>query len=179
MEVLGHLEHKRDDLVAQIPEGASDEPVRQAVADALVPVAEAYREAQLPEPYLVALQAEVLASLPSAWLRLARRFSSLEGRDFGLWRGGDPLSRATYVLSGLVIGGLILWAPFIPIWEKWFPFLLAVMGWWLPDFQEIYHRRRYARALGRLAVEVGAAQSRLDGTVTLQALLTERGDPRE
>jgi len=176
MEVLGQLEHRRADLCDQ-PDGEA--ATRAVVEEALVPVVEAYREAQLPEPYLAALKTELLASLPLAWLRLARRFSSLEDRDFGVWRGGDPLARATFVLSGLVIGGLILWAPFIPIWEKWFPFLLAVLGWWLPDVQQAYHRRRYARALGRLAVEVGGAQSRLDGTVTLQALLTERGDTRE
>src|SRR5262249_26957132 len=67
--------------------------------------------------------------------QVARRFTDRESREFGVWRGGDPVARLTYVASGLLVGGLIIWAPFIPIWEKWFPFVLAIAAYWLPDVQ--------------------------------------------
>jgi hypothetical protein len=165
-QVLEHLERRRAELVA-----GDDARVTAEVEAALVPVEQAYREAELPEPYLAALKKELVAVVPAEWLRVARRYSTREADDFGLWRGGDPVARLTYVLVGLVIGGLILWAPFIPIWEKWFPFALAIGGWWLPDAQLAFYRRRYARALGAIVARVGRAQPLLDEAVSVKALL--------
>jgi hypothetical protein len=170
LEVLGQLERKRADLVDD------ESKTRAEVEAALVPIESAYREAELPAPYFEALKTEILATVPSAWRRIARRFTDKESREFGVWRGGDPVARLTYVASGLLVGGLIIWAPFIPIWEKWFPFVLAIAAYWLPDVQVAYHRRRYARALGRIAVEVGRTQPRLDATVTVKALLGDNKD---
>jgi len=165
-QVLEHLERRRAELVA-----GDDAKTAAEVEAALVPVEQAYREAELPAPYFAALKKELVAVLPSEWLRVARRYSSKEANDYGLWRGGDPVARLTYVLVGLVLGGLILWAPFIPIWEKWFPFALAVAGWWLPDAQIAFHKRRYARALGGIVAQLGRAQPMLDESISVKALL--------
>lgn len=173
--VLEHLERRRAALVDGPDEEAAAR-VEAAVSEALVPVGEAYREAELPAPYLAALTNELRASLPRAWLRIARRYTALEARDFGVWRGGDPVARLTYVFVGLVLGGLILWAPFIPIWEKWFPFVLAAGGWWVPDLQTRFHKRRYARALGGLVAQLERAQPALEATVPLAGLLASESE---
>jgi hypothetical protein len=75
------------------------------------------------------------------------------------------------MLVGLVVGGLCLRASVIPFWDKWFPVALAVGGWWLPDAQAAWHRRRYARGLGALADDFGARQQALEGAVKLADLL--------
>lgn len=81
------------------------------------------------------------------------------------------MARITYVFIGLIIGGLCVEAPFIPIWEKWFPFLLAALAWWLPTAQLAWHKRRYSRALGGLVLELGRVQPQLDGTIRTEDLL--------
>jgi hypothetical protein len=165
LDVLAHLERRRLDI-------AFDEAkVRTAVQEALVPIRRAYQDAELPAAYLLALEREIEATVPSRWQTLARSFTSLEQRDFGLWRGGDVVARITYLFAGLAIGGLCVELPFIPIWEKWFPFALAIGAFWLPNLQSFWLRRRYARALGALARDLGSAQKTLEQHVTTRDLL--------
>jgi hypothetical protein len=169
LQVLQHLERRRHAIVED------QAKVDAEVSEALVPVRDAYRAAELPLPYLEALEKEVRAVVPVRWRGLAERHTELEGRDFGLWRGGDVVARLVYVLVGLVVGGLCVALPFIPIWEKWFPLLLGVSAWWLPTAQVAWQRRRYARELGDLAREVGGAQAALEAHVTTEALLLPEG----
>jgi hypothetical protein len=172
LAVLEQLERRRAALVGD------PVAVERAVSEALVPIERAYAEAELPRAYYDALSREVRATLPAAWRELSAPFCARERREFGLWRGGDPVARITYVFLGLVIGGLCVELPFIPIWEKWFPFLLAASAWWLPDLQVAWHRRRYSRALGRLAQQVGRIQPALDAAVSTEdLLLPPKGDP--
>jgi hypothetical protein len=164
LDVLSHLERRRASIVG-------DEGLIKAEIDkALEPVRASYKESELPPAYLVALEGEIHATVPAKWTSLARRYTALEQRDYGLWRGGDVISRITYVFLGLLVGGLCVALPFIPIWEKWFPFLLAGLGWWLPNAQIALQKRRYARALGGIAREVGGAQHQLDRHMTVDDL---------
>jgi hypothetical protein len=170
LSVLAHLERRRHSITAD------PERVKEEVSAALVPVREAYREAELPPAYMEALATEIMQSVPERWRRLAARFTSLEGRDFDVWRGGDPIARLTYVVLALAIGGFFVWAPFIPIWDKWFPFLLAGGAWWLPTAQVGWQRRRYARALGAIARDLATVQPRLDEHIKVNELLLSPGE---
>jgi hypothetical protein len=169
LQVLDHLERRR-------PAIAGDEPrIRDEIKEALVPVRKAYTDYELPMSYLDALEKEIAATLPARWRAVAEPFTRLEQKGFGIWRGGDPLARLSYVLIGLVVGGLIVWAPFIPIWEKWFPFAVALLAWWLPDVQIRWHKRRYARELGAIATTMERAQPALDQYITITDLLPPAG----
>ena len=173
LQILEHLERRRAQIV--------DDPalVRAEVERGLVPVRAAYEDAQLPRPYWDALAAELTQTLPEAWRARALEYTAGERREFGIWRGGDPVARITYVFVGLVLGGLCVELPFIPIWEKWFPFLLAALAWWLPTAQLAWHKRRYSRALGGIVLDLTRAQPQLDGTIrTEDLLLPDKGDPR-
>jgi len=171
-EVIGHLERRRGEIVA-----GGDDAVRNEVERALVPLRDAYRESGLPAAYFAALDAEVREWLPSRWRAAAAAFTALEARGFGSWRGGDLYARVTYVFAGLTVGGLCVAAPFIPIWEKWFPFALAVAAWWLPDLQALWHRRRYGRELGAMVRDAAARQQALEARVSLAELLPEAPPP--
>jgi hypothetical protein len=171
LQVLGALERKRQAIVDDEGETAA------AVREALVPVRQAYDEAQLPKPYLEALTREIEQAVPAAWRAIAQPYTNREKREFGLWRGGDPVARITYVFVGLLVGGLCVELPFIPIWEKWFPFALAIAAFWLPNAQVMWHKRRYARALGSIAQRLGTAQPTLEGSIrTEDLLLPGKGD---
>jgi hypothetical protein len=171
VQVLGDLERRRPEIVGD------EAKVRAAVDEALVPVRAAYEEQQLPPAYLTALEKVVRETVPEAWHRIARPFTAAENHGFFLWRRGDPVARITCVFIGLVVGGLCVWLPFIPIWEKWFPFVLAFGAWWLPTAQVAWYKRRYARQLGDIATRVGKAQPQLEGTIrTEELLLPPKGD---
>jgi hypothetical protein len=165
VDVLAHLERHREAAVRD--EGATARELEVA----LEPVRAAYRESELPPAYFAALEYELRSALPAAWRAVAVSFTALEARGFGRWRGGDLSARLTYVLGGLALGGLIVWLPFIPIWEKWVPFALAVSGWWLPDAQVAWHRRRYGRELGRIVRRFEASQRALEARVPMSELL--------
>jgi hypothetical protein len=164
-DVIAHLERHRETA-------ARDEAATaRAVEEALAPIRAAYRESELPAAYFAALEAELRGALPAAWRAVAAPFTALEARGFGRWRDGDLTARLAYVLGGLTLGGLIVWAPFIPIWEKWLPFALAAAGWWLPDAQVAFHRRRYGRALGSIIHRLGESQPALEARVPVSELL--------
>ena len=168
-EVIEHLERRRADIADD--EGA----VRAEVERALAPVREAYRESALPPAYFAALEQELTEMVPRHWHAAAAPFTAVERRAFGSWRGGDVYARVAYVFLGLLVGGLCVKLPFIPIWEKWFPFALAGAAWWLPDAQAAWHRRRYARRLGGIVSDVGSRQRALEAKVSLAELMPEDG----
>jgi hypothetical protein len=171
LQVLDRLERRRAQLVHD------DALVGAEVNEALAVVEKSYREAELPLAYFESLAKEVRSQVPAAWQAIAKPYSDREAREYGLWRGGDPIARITYVFIALAVGGFMVWAPFIPIWEKWFPFLLAFSAWWLPDVQVAWHKRRYARALGGIARRMGELQPKLEGMVSTEELLLPPKEP--
>jgi hypothetical protein len=172
-EVLEYLERRRPAIV-------HDEAiVRAEVQSALEPIRREYAGSGLPQRYLEALEQEILASVPARWRGIAEPFTRLEKAGYGVWRGGDVIARAAYALAGLAIGGLVIWAPFIPIWDKWFAFVLGGAAWWLPDLQSRWARRRYARRLGEIVAEVGTAQKALDRQLTVDELFPTGPTRRE
>jgi hypothetical protein len=168
IQVIEHLERRRAGIVD------SDEAVRAEIKAALVPVRRAYGELELPGSYVQALEEELGAVLPARWRAAAGRFTRLEREGFGIWRGGDVVARVGYVVFALVLGAILLRAPFIPLAGKWIPFVLAVLAWWLPDVQARWHRRRYARELNELVASIASAQPALDRHIELAELLPPR-----
>ncbi|MBK8010454.1 MAG: hypothetical protein IPK13_03845 [Deltaproteobacteria bacterium] len=98
-----------------------------------------------------------------AYVRLAMRFTSRERNDFYLTRSSlHPVERIGFALLGMVIGGFVLVAPFIPIWQReWIlPFMLA--GLLFPNLRAYLAIRRYEAELNRLVVSVGREMLRLE-----------------
>ena len=177
-QVLARLERQRAALAGDA--AATEAAVTAELAEARV----RYAEEALPAPYFEALARELAPAIGPRWRRVAAAYTDLEGRGFGIWRGGDLLARLAYVFAGLALGGLCVALPFIPIWEKWFPFALSIAGYFLPDAQVRWQRRRYARQLGEVVRDFAALQPRLEEAVKLTDLLTEgrggekTGEPR-
>ncbi len=164
-EVIGHLERRRPALVGDVTQTAIE------VRGVLDTVRRTYAESELPLGYFAALEKEIVDVVPMEWQRVAGPYTRLEQTGFGSWRGGDLTARLTYVLAGLVLGGLIVWLPFVPIWEKWFPFALSGAAFFFPDATRLWHRRRYARQLGAIIASLARAQPALDKHVTVSELL--------
>jgi hypothetical protein len=96
--------------------------------------------------------------------------SERDSRGGGAWRGGDVVSRVVLSLVGLVVGGLLLWAPFIPIWEKWLPFALMLLAPTLPDLQKHWFSRQHRRRLRELDRDMAEAARALRDSQPLEGM---------
>lgn len=164
-DVLAHLERRRPAIVHD------DAAIESEIRAALAPVRREYAEMELPVRYLDALEAELLDTVPARWRQCAEPFTEDEKKGFGIWRQGDVFARLTYLGISAAIGFFIVWAPFIPIWEKWLPFAMAAGAWWLPDLQTGLRRRRYAHQLGEIVAQMEQAQKQLERQVTSEDIL--------
>jgi hypothetical protein len=98
-----------------------------------------------------------------AYVRLSSRYTARERNGFYL--APEPfhgLERFGWALAGAALGGLVVWAPFIPLWSKeWvLPFLLG--GLFFPELRRVLAVRTYERELNRLVASVDDEVSRLN-----------------
>jgi hypothetical protein len=91
---------------------------------------------------------------------LAEKQTTLEQREYGLWRGGDIVARSAFFGIGLGLGLFLVKAPFIPIPETWDLLILALGfgGPFVPDLQVWLAKRRYAKALQAVVEDMREAQ---------------------
>lgn len=71
---------------------------------------------------------------------------------------GAVYNRLSYAVLFFVLGLFIVWAPFIPIWEKWIPFALMLIAPlaspWLPDLYQSLRLRQHRIRLGILLMDM-------------------------
>jgi hypothetical protein len=86
----------------------------------------------------------------------------LANRNYGIWRGGDLIARATFALAGFILGIICVEVPYIPITAKWFPAVLLVLGPLFPDVVMWLHRRRWRSRLEALVADLHRASATLE-----------------
>ena len=153
--VLQECEHQRRALLPNEAAARLREIARRKLAE----VRESYEEAGGTEPYWQALEREVLETALPQYVEAAAEQTRLEKNQYDLWRKGDPVARAAFGIGALVLGGLIIAAPFIPIWEDAFAFLLAVVGFLYPEIKQLVFDFRHSRLLNRLIVQAEKYQT--------------------
>jgi hypothetical protein len=147
--VLQECEHKRRALLPNETEARLAEIARAKLAE----IRESYEECGGSEPYWRSLEREVMETAMPQYIPAAVEQNRLEKTNYDLWRQGDPVARALFGLLGLVIGGLIIAAPFIPIWEDAFAFALAATGFLYPEIKKMVHDYRHSRFLNQLIAQ--------------------------
>lgn len=98
-----------------------------------------------------------------AYIRLATRFTPRERNGFYL--ALEPfhgLERFGWALAGIIVGTLVILAPFIPLWSKeWIiPFMLG--GLVFPDIRRILMIRQYEREMNRVVANADHEIARID-----------------
>ncbi len=85
--------------------------------------------------------------------------TALEQRGFGIWRGGDVVSRIALGFGGLLAGAFIARAPFIPLpTSADVVVMISSLGTpLLPDLQVWLYQRRYRRSLARIVEDMALA----------------------
>lgn len=128
-------------------------------------------------PYWQKLRGAITAILLPRYAQLARAELALARREYDLWRGGDLLARLAYAGSGLVIGGLMVAIPWIPVYEKWVPWALFVLGPFIPDAQLWWYRRRHQKRLDAVVADLAKADASLELYRPLSELQRTFGEP--
>jgi hypothetical protein len=169
--VLQEGEHRRRSLPADDAEAAVklSEIARQKLAE----IEPCYQEAGGTPGYWRELETEVLETALPQYAMAAAAQTRLELASYGLWRQGDPVSRLALGLAALAVGGLIVKAPFIPIFENAFAFALAGAAFFYPEIKRLVFDWRYSRLLNRLVVQAETYQHRQLPYVSEAALEAE------
>lgn len=147
--VLQECEHRRRGLLADEAPARLREIARRKLAE----VRESYLEAGGGAPYWKILEREVMEAAMPQYIPRAVEQTRLEQTNYDLWRRGDPLSRMLLGLAGLVVGGLIIAAPFIPLWEDILALLLTGLGFFYPEVKKTTFDYRHSRFLNKLIVD--------------------------
>ena len=98
-----------------------------------------------------------------AYARLAAPFTPRERNDFYLAPEElHALERLGWAAAGMVLGGLVVWAPFIPIWSKEWVLVFGVGGFVFPSVRRFFALRRYQTELNDLVTRTDEEIWRLD-----------------
>jgi len=130
---------------------------RQALAD----VGRQFLEVAEDRGYWGRLEHSLFTVALPRYFQLAREHHALQRARYGLWRGGDVISRAAYMGGGLLAAVVIAVTP-IPNWMEPLPFLFILFGPFLPDMQEAFFERRYRKHLTTLVEEMQVEQRQLE-----------------
>jgi hypothetical protein len=152
--VLQECEHKRRALLPNEAEARLREIARAKLAE----IHESYAECGGTETYWENLEREVVETTLPQYVPAAVEQNRLEKSNYDIWRQGDLAARLLFGLLGLIIGGLIIASPFIPIFEDAFAFLLAAGGFLYPEIKKTYSDFRHSRTLNRLIAQAEAYQ---------------------
>ena len=143
---------------------------------ALTDVAGRFGEVARDEVYWGRLAHGVSSVVLPRYFQLAREHHALQRRRYGLWRGGDLLSRAVYTGGGLVVAvGIALTR--VPDWLEPLPLAFLLFGPFLPDMQESFFERRYRRQLAALVADLHGEQRQLEAYQPLGEPLSDAPGP--
>lgn len=155
-ELLADLERFRP----AVPSATGEEATEAALRDrAALRLGELYREfrveeteADLAEDSQFAIyKREVDQVLIPRYSRLAQQQNQLEQAPRRAGQGRDLYNRLSWALGFFLIGVFVVWAPFIPIWEKWIPFAFAavapLVSPFLPDLYGLWLSQKHQVAL--------------------------------
>ena len=121
------------------------------------------RELGVDDPsYWAKVRGLLTTVLMPRYASLAREEIKLSRAGYHLWRGGDLVARLAFAAVGLLLGAAAVEIPWIPVQEKWVPWLLFVGGPMLPDAQLWFYRRRHAKRLKQLIADLAGAGASLD-----------------
>jgi hypothetical protein len=149
--VVAVLERRREahlDWSAEVEAHMADE-ARATLAEA----GKQFTEFADDSAYWQRVEQAVLTVVLPRYFALARDEREQARNKYGVWRGGDLVSRAVYALAGLVAAGIVLRTG-LPKWTEPLPLAFFIGGPLIPDLQVWFARRRHAHKLAALVEDM-------------------------
>jgi len=144
-------------------DGEAQDVFRREAEQALAQMEQQSREFGFEDPKHWKRARDVVETvLLPRYLKLAKSENEAAAAEYGLWRGGDLVARGAFALAGLVLGALMVWIPWIPVYEKWVPWALFVLGPFLPDAYLWWYRRKHEKKLEALVTDLAREGESLD-----------------
>lgn len=128
-----------------------------------IEVNEAYLSDQARNDFVGEVRALLRKVVIPAYVRLAFTFTPRERNDFFLLPHKlHFIERIGWVVAGILMGGFVVWAPFIPLWSKeWIlPFFLS--GLIYPDLRKYFSVKRYEGELNRMVAKADLEIDRIE-----------------
>ena len=161
--LIAAAERRRPGLGPWTPE--AKEEIRKLFESELSEIRPRFLELFDDPAYWAKVEKAILGDCFGRYAALAEKQTSLERRDYNVWRGGDIVSRIVLGILGIGAGAFIARAPFIPLPTSGdvIVMILALGTPLLPDLQVWLHERRYRKGLQRIVrdMEAAAAQQKL------------------
>jgi hypothetical protein len=111
------------------------------------------------------------------YARLTSAFTTRERNDFYLapeaFHGAERLG---WGVAGLLLGGFVVAAPFIPLWSKEWVLVFATGGLLFPNIRRVFALRRYEAELNQLVTRTDDEIWRMDLALITAAAARERGE---
>lgn len=141
-----------------------EEQLRQAFQTELEDVRQSFLETFDDPAWFARIEEKIQEIALPRYLVEAKRETDLEQRGFGLWRGGDLVSRIVWGLGGFALGVFLVRAPFIPIPTSWdlLAFAMLLLCPFIPDAQIALHRRKHRLALQAIVEDLQDAEAKLE-----------------
>jgi len=153
--VLGLLERRREAFKSWDAE--TEAKLLETAREALNEAGKQFAELADDKPYWAKVERAVLEVAVPRYFKLAREQLTVEANKYGVWRGGDLLSRVIIGGGGALVG-LVVARTMLPKWFELLPVMVLVFGPLFPDVQFWAGRRRWAKQLQRLVTEMGDEQ---------------------
>ena len=157
--VMAVLERRREgysDWSADV-EAKLTEEARAALAEA----GRQFAEVADDRLYWQRLEQIVLTAALPRYFRLASAEQQLEKAKYGVWRGGDLISRAVYAAAGLVVAAIVFRTG-VPKQVELMPLAFFIGGPMIPDLQVWFARRRYSAKLATVVDDMRAEAAARD-----------------
>jgi hypothetical protein len=153
--VLGLLERRREAFKSWDAE--TETRLTETAREALAEAGRQFAELADDKAYWAKVERAVLEVALPRYFKLAREQLVVETNKYGVWRGGDLISRVIIGVGGAVVG-VVIARTMLPKWFELLPVLVLVFGPLFPDVQFWAGRRKWSRQLQRLVGEMGDEQ---------------------
>ncbi|MFT3841373.1 MAG: hypothetical protein QM723_30565 [Myxococcaceae bacterium] len=171
--VLGLLERRREAFKTW--DADAEQKLIATAREALAEAGKQFAELADDKPYWAKIEKAVLEVAVPRYFKIAREQLALEAQKYGVWRGGDLVSRIVIGAAGAVVG-LVMARTMLPKAFELLPLFAVVFGPLVPDVQFWAARRRWSKQLQRLCAEMGDEQLQQERYRPLEEIAGSTGE---